>query len=104
MKIISLLGLTTLAALTMLSAPASAEQSRYTCQAGALTIISTSPCYVNGYGISVPGKDGVAKGNEGKQAGGAGGNKFGGFDGPKDIADKPNGGGFNGPKDFKDKD
>lgn len=101
MKTISLLGLTALTTLALLSGPALAEQPRYTCSTGALTITSTSPCYVTTYGISVPGS-GVDK--EAKQGGDAGGKKGGGFDGPKDLKDKPKGGGLNGPNNIKDKD
>jgi hypothetical protein len=102
MKTISLFTLAAVAAVVLLGNSAFAEQSRYTCKAGALTITSTSPCYVTSYGVSVPGNDGVDK--ENKTGGDAGGKKAGGFNGPKDLKDKPKGGGFNGPKNVKDKD
>ncbi|MDY0870808.1 hypothetical protein [Dongia rigui] len=106
MKTLSLFSLAALAALAWSAHQAVAEQSRYTCKAGALTITSTSPCYVTSYGISVPGSDGPDQG--GKQGGDAGakngGKKGGGFGGPKDLKDKPKGGGLNGPKDVKNKD
>lgn len=102
MKTFSLITLATFAALTISGSTALAEKPRYTCKAGALTITSTSPCYVTSYGISVPGDKGFDQ--ESNKGGDAGGKKGGGLNGPKDLKDKPKGGGFNGPKNIKDKD
>lgn len=102
MKTFSLITLTTFAALTISGSTALAEQPRYTCKAGALTITSTSPCYVTSYRISVPGDKGFDQ--ESNKGGDAGSKKGGGLNGPKDLKDKPKGGGFNGPKNIKDKD
>lgn len=106
MKTHSLFSLVTFAALALSGHEAVAEQSRYTCKAGALTITSTSPCYVTSEGISVPGSDGAnqASKQDGDAGGKIGGKKGGGLDGPKDLKDKPKGGGFNGPTDIKNKD
>ncbi|MBI2254505.1 MAG: hypothetical protein HYU58_07805 [Proteobacteria bacterium] len=102
MKTMTVFVVTAMAALTMLNNAAQAEQERYTCRAGALTITSTSPCYATLHGISVPGKGDIDK--EGKKDSDGGGKKGGNFGGPKDFADKPKGGGFGGPKNVKDKD
>jgi len=91
----------TMASWAMIGHSAQAEQPRYSCRAGALTIISTSPCYVTLHGISVPGNQGVDK--KDNKDGGPGDKKGGGFGGPKDLKDKPKGGGFGGPKDVKNK-
>jgi hypothetical protein len=91
----------TMASWAMIGHSAQAEQPRYTCRTGALTITSTSPCYVTLQGISVPGTGGVDK-KDGKE-GGTKDKKGGGFGGPKDLKDKPKGGGFGGPKDVKNK-
>jgi hypothetical protein len=102
MKTISLFSLATFAALAISGHPAFAEQSRYTCKAGALTITSTTPCYVTSYGISVPGSDGIDK--VGTKDSDPVGKNGGGIDGPKDLENKPKGSGFKGLQDIQHKD
>jgi hypothetical protein len=104
MKTISLFGLATLTALAFSGSQAQAEQSRYVCKSGAVTITSKTPCYVTSYGISVPGSDGIDKvGKKDSDPADKKGGGFKGFNGPKDLKDKPKGGGFKGPKDINNK-
>ena len=80
---------------------AAASDLNYTCRKGGITVKSVTPCYVTSYGLSVPG--GHKSVGSGKQKSDGPKDQKGGFNGPKDLKDKPNGGGFNGkgPKDIK---